>query len=237
MFLVSFALSGAFATPPDIGAPRAIILDYAIEPVKIGEKTFIPVQIDRLDSELKSAKIWFEFNLRVPLQEGVSPNSVKIENAVVDASKLTSFPYTVYVPMVVTGEGLFDFKGNIIVEAPDGEKFRNDESNWNVSIGNLGIFAFEGEVSFGRDRVSALGRVAVHRFQKINPEYIELFNKKESIDKGILKENFSEEESERLRKLTKEERDNIAIRYFEKYPPDPSLPVHIKNRPSPASKP
>jgi hypothetical protein len=43
-------------------------------------------------------------------QEDVNADSVKIEETVVDVSKITSFPYTVYIPITVTKEGLFNFK-------------------------------------------------------------------------------------------------------------------------------
>jgi hypothetical protein len=217
LLLASFTVSGAFATP--IKPIMAHI--EGIEPVKIGEKTFIPVQIDRLDFKLKSAKIWFETNT----------NSVKIDDVIVDVTKLTSFPSTVYVPIAVTKEGLFDFEGILHIEALDGETIF-DKEYFDYPLYSLGIFAFDGEVFFGGSSGLAMEVAAVHSLQKTNSEYNKLLNKKESIDNGILKENFSEEESERLKQLTKEEHDNIAIRYFEKYPPDPSLPVHIKDKSS-----
>jgi hypothetical protein len=94
LFFIMFAASNAFATP--IKPIMAHIEGTA--PINIGEKTFIPVQIDRLAFKLKSAKISFKINAWLPpLEEGISADSVKIEETIIDISKLTSFPYTVKV--------------------------------------------------------------------------------------------------------------------------------------------
>jgi hypothetical protein len=203
LLLASFMVSGAFATP--IKPIMAHI--EGIEPVKIGEKTFIPVQIDRLDFKLKSAKIWFETNT----------NFVKIDDTIVDVGKLTSFPSTVYVPIAVIKEGLFDFEGILHIEALDGETIF-DKEYFDYPLYSLGIFAFEGEVFFGRSDISAMEAAAANSLKKTNSEYNKLLNKKESIDKGTLRESFSEEENEKLRQLKNKAYKDLYERYFEKYP-------------------
>ncbi|MDR3178282.1 MAG: hypothetical protein LBT96_04780 [Campylobacteraceae bacterium] len=210
LFLVLFMSGNALATP----IKHIIAHIGGMEPVKIGEKSFIPVRIDRLNFKLKSAKIGFEV--------GTSP--IKIEETIVDVSKLTSFPYTVYVPITVTGDGIFDFNGVLHIEALEGEKIFNKEY-FDYPLSSLGVFAFEGEVFFGRSSGLAMEAAAINNLKKTNPEYNKLLNKKENIDSEVLRQSFSEEEDEKLKKLRNDAIENIYKLYFERYP--------IKTEPTP----
>ncbi|MDR1614898.1 MAG: hypothetical protein LBS26_04930, partial [Campylobacteraceae bacterium] len=221
LFLVSFMAGNAFATP--IKPIRAYVESAA--PVNIGEKTFIPVQIDWLNFKLKSAKISFKLDTRLPLQEGVSADSVKIEETIVDVSKLTSFPYTVYVPVTVTGEGRFDFEGALHIEALDG-KMIFDKEYFDYPLDGPGIFAFENRVFFGGSSGSAMEAAAAENLKKTNSEYNKLLNKKENTGKGILKQTFSKEEEDILKRLYKEGTESFFRKYDSKHP----------NKPSPTSR-
>ncbi|MDR2635343.1 MAG: hypothetical protein LBC08_00785, partial [Campylobacteraceae bacterium] len=112
LLLASFTVSGAFATPPDIGDPKATILGYIAEPVKIGETQLIPIDIGYMP----------KFKYGIIKFNKISP-SVDIDDIILDPNQ--KYPHRIYVPVTVTGEGLFDIKGNITVEALDGEKFTN----------------------------------------------------------------------------------------------------------------
>jgi hypothetical protein len=220
LFLAMFMSGNALATP----IKHIMAHIEGMEPVKIGEKSFIPVRIDRLNFKLKYAKVSFELDTRLSLQEGVNSNSVKIEETIVDVSKLTSFPYIVYVSITVTGEGIFDFKGVLHIEAIEGEKIFNKEY-FDYPLSSLGIFAFDGEVFFGGSSNLAIRNKAYRDIQKTNSEYNKLLNKKENIDKGVLRQTFSEDENEKLKQLRDDAVNNLRKKYFERYP--------IKTEPAP----
>jgi alpha-tubulin suppressor-like RCC1 family protein len=152
--------------------------------------------------------IKFELDTRLPLQVGVDPNSVKIGEIILDASRQA--PYTAYVPVTVTGEGMFDFTGSITIEAPDGELFENGLSTWTEPVYSLGVFAFEGEAFFSADSESALKNKA-HRNLTDSPEFIELSNKQMKI-----KSLFGEED-DRVYMLRKQEINRLYKLYYNKY--------------------
>jgi hypothetical protein len=136
---------------------------------------------------------------------------------VVDVSKLTSLPYIVYVPITVKGEGRFDFKGTLHVEALEGETILGFDSI-DRSL-RIGIFAFDGEVFFSGDSRSALEAAAANSLnKKANSEYNKLLNKKENINKGILRQTFSKDEEEKLKKLHDDAVENVYKLYFDRYP-------------------
>ncbi|MDR1976702.1 MAG: hypothetical protein LBQ18_06890 [Campylobacteraceae bacterium] len=215
IFLVSFTVSGVLASTykPII----AYVKDA--EPVKIGETALVPVQIDIMRFKLKSAKITFELNTTLPLREGVSPNSVIIKEAVVDVSKKA--PYTVYVPVTVTGDGMFDFKGTLHIEMCDKENaFKIDSFDYPISFG---IFAFDGEVFFGGNSEMAIKNRAYPNLQKNNKEFVKLFDKQQKVYNGILKSQaFSEEEQEKLNQLRRDETNRLLIEFSKRYPIKPS---------------
>jgi hypothetical protein len=228
-WLVTVVLLAVFMAANALGSemdyePRAIVMS-SVEPVKIGEKAFVPVEI-RYSPKWKSAEISLEI-------KGVL-NSIKTSKIELDSTMQA--PYTAYIPVTVTKEGLFDIKGNITVEAPDGEKFRNGENSWSVPIGDLGIFAFEGEVFFGGSSGMAMEAAAVRDLQKTNSEYNKLLNKKESIDKGTLKQTFSVEDNEKLKKLRDDAIENVYKKYFDRYPIKTESPSILFNT-APSSKP
>jgi hypothetical protein len=229
--MAMFMASSAFATP--IKPIMAHV--ESIAPVNIGEKTFIPVQIDKLDFKLKSAKISFKINTWLPpLEEGISADSVKTEETVVDVSKLTSFPYTVYVPVTVTGEGRFDFKGALHIEALEG-KMIFDKEYFDYPL-RFSIFAFEGRVFFAKYSDSAAAAAADENLKKTNSEYNKLLNKKENTGKGILKQSFSKEEEEKLHNILIDAKQQLLRKYYERYPIKPS-PTSRLLREAPLSKP
>jgi hypothetical protein len=215
LFLMTFLSGNALATKPLIG-PRAHI-EYA-EPVKIGERALIPVHIDFLP-HIKSGVIKFELDASVPLQEGVKASSVKTEEVVLDLSKITSYPYIAYVPVTVTDEGRFDFKGTLHIEMVDGEKLFDNLTSFDYPLSRLGIFAFDGEVFFGGNSELAIKNKAHYNLQKNNAEYDKLFLKRQKINDGASKgQTLSKEEEEKLRKLIDEEDVALRKRYCERHP-------------------
>jgi hypothetical protein len=203
---LAFSANCVWATEPDY-KPRAVIRFSLAEPTKIGETRLIPVEIG-YSPKWKSGLIKFELDASA-LQIGVDPNSVKIGEIILDASRQA--PYTAYVPVTVTGEGRFDIKGTITIEAPDGELFENGLSTWTEPTRSLGIFAFEGEVFFSSSGGSAMEEMASRNLQS-NPEFIKLINKRASA-KAI-----GQEEESRLKALKLEEDKKLRTRYFERYP-------------------
>jgi hypothetical protein len=202
-----------------------------IKPVNIGEKTFIPLRIES-SAKWKSAKISLKI-MEWSLQEGVDLNSANIETVELDST--IQAPYTAYIPVTVTGEGRFDFEIHVSTEAPDGEKFRNGESSWNVFIGDFGIFSFENRVFFGGSSSLAMEGAAVENLKKTNSEYNKLLSKKEKIDKGILRQTFSEDDEEKLKIIIRKEINNIGKRFFNKDSVDPYRNIYIKSSPSSSS--
>jgi hypothetical protein len=202
LLLASFTVSGAISKP----LIHPTIYVKASEPVKIEEIALIPVSVIYVP-KIGSGFVTFITNT----------SSVKAEKVTLDPNS-RNFPYTVYVPVTVTREGLFDIKGNITVEAPNGEKFWNGESSLSVQSSSLGIFAFEGEVFFGGSSSLAVRNKAYHDLQKTSLEYNKLLNKKDSIGKETLKQNFSEEENEELNKLRDDVVNNLRKKYFDRYP-------------------
>ncbi|MDR2100847.1 MAG: VWA domain-containing protein, partial [Campylobacteraceae bacterium] len=221
-----FAVSGAFGTQPRIG-PEAYILTSDIKPVKIGEKAFIPVRIE-YSPKWKSAKISLEVR-------GGDLNLIKIEKLELDST--IQAPYIAYIPITVTGEGRFDFKIHVSIESPDGEKFRNGESNWSVFIGYLGIFSFEGKVFFGGSSGSAMEAAVVENLKKTNSEFFKLLSKKEKINSGVLRQTFSEEEENKLKELIDKADRDLRERYYKRYPIIEPSPTSRLFREAPLSKP
>ncbi|MDR3178284.1 MAG: hypothetical protein LBT96_04790 [Campylobacteraceae bacterium] len=104
LFFMMFAASNAYASQPLIG-PRIYMKANEIKHVKIGETALVPVDIHYLP-EIKSGVVTFEGNA----------DFIEIGKVTLDASN-RKFPYTVYVPITVIGEGIFDTQVCITIEA------------------------------------------------------------------------------------------------------------------------
>jgi hypothetical protein len=200
---LAFSANCVWATEPDY-EPRAVIRFSLAEPIKIGETRLIPVEIG-YSPKWKSGLIKFELDTRLHLQVGVDPNSVKIGEIILDASRQA--PYTAYVPVTVTGEGRFDIKGTITIEAPDGELFDNGLSTWTEPTNSLGVFAFEGEAFFSGTSSGAMDNMAYRNLQK-NPE----------IAKQNQTNSLSKDQSGQINKIREDETNKLYKLYFKKYP-------------------
>ncbi len=110
--------------------PRAFLEAWLMEPgapVAIGETKLIPVHVS-VAPKWQSAFIQFEVDTRFPeLPEGVNHASVQSEKFEIDAS--LKAPFTVYVPVKVTGEGLFQMKGILHFDMPEGKTTVNGLSS------------------------------------------------------------------------------------------------------------
>ncbi|MDR0666905.1 MAG: hypothetical protein LBF71_05805 [Campylobacteraceae bacterium] len=216
LLLMFFMVSAAVSKP--LMGPTIYV--QTNEHVKIGETALIPVLITHV-GHMKSAIVTFDVN-----------------NDFIQAGKVTfdanSVPDKVYVPITVMKEGKFDIKARITIEAPDGERFWNNESSL-VGTSSLGIFAFEGEVFFARDSGSAAA-AADNSLKKTDMEYNKLLNKKEKIKSGTLRQTFSKEEEERLHDILMDAKEQLLIRYYDKYPIKPSPTSRLFNV-IPSSKP
>jgi hypothetical protein len=92
-------------------------------------------------------------------------------------------------------------------------------------------------VFFAKYSDSAAAAAAAESLKKTNSEYNKLLNKKEKINKGILRQTFSEDEENKLKKLRDDAIDNIYKLYFERYPIIEPSPTSRLFREAPLSKP
>lgn len=212
-----FFNSNAWATPikyiaATAGDPGA--------PVTIGETKLVPILI-HIHPQWESASVRLEIDTRYfDLPAGVSASSVQFEEVKIDTE--LRGPLTVYIPVKVTGEGLFSTRGIIDFQVPEGSK----DLNGNIIVGprqytlsGPGIFSFDGEVFFGGDTEDATFKMVDRNLQKENSVLSKLLQKKQLIQKWVLEKSaLSEMEEKELKETRSKEFKRLRTMYFDRYP-------------------
>jgi hypothetical protein len=205
LILIASTLSGATATEE---AYNPIVLIYAstVPPAKIGETVLIPAKLF-FPEPWKAAKVAFKSE----------SDLVKIDEVII--GETDRYGYDFFVPATVKGEGRFNFRGNITVEARDGEVFANGQNVWTESTNHFGAFALDGEVFFASYHEAAAERMAIRNLKSNNLEYARLSDKKDDFERRLSRgQAISDVDEKRLEELRKDEIKRLMLISLERSP-------------------
>jgi len=202
-------LGGSAGTTPRKDV-QASIMESEGMPVTIGQTLYIPVHISIMP-QWKSASISFEVDTRFLRY----PAPVQFETVEIDASLRS--PFAVYVPVKVTGEGLFTMKGVLHFEMEDGEKTLSGASSGDYHLFGPSVFSFDGEVFLGRDIDQAIMKKVNRNLLRGDSAISILVVKQWHLEKNAL----SKAEEKKLKAARDKENKRIRALYFENYPKKP----------------